>query len=961
MRFRNFPAVLLGLAIGISSCGREGPMAPEFAQRIAPRDAESSHPNVRFAEIHYDNDGTDAGEAIEISAPGGTDLTGWQIVLYNGANGLSYNVATLSGTVPAICGERGVVVRTYSVNGIQNGSPDGMALVRADGVVAEFLSYEGSFAAVNGVAAGLTSVDIGVSEAANTPPGSSLQRNPDGTWNPPATATFGACNDGTENEDPVEVARVEVTPATADVAVGASLALSAAAFDAADAPVTAAFSWTSRDPDVATVDAAGTVTGIAIGTVRIVAAVANGEADSATVTVEAAEPPPGLPAVRFSEIHYDNFGTDLNEAIEVEGPAGTDVTGWSIVLYNGNGGAAYGTQVLSGAFADQCEGRGTLFVAYPANGIQNGAPDGMALVNGEGAVIEFLSYEGTFTAAGGPADGMLSVDIGASQSSAPVGRSLQRAPSGDWMDADATFGVCFGQTPLPPPSSISFSGRTAFDAPLPVGFEDQLFATLRDGTGVVVPTTFTWSTETPAIASIDARGVLRALAAGTAILRATAGDGTTETYELPTSVATPSATAEYLDHVAFGEPADADPANDILVRRTEYVSSFDPVRNIPNWVAYNLNATHFGGEDRCDCFTYDPELPAALTRYNTADYTGAGAAAGYGIDRGHLARSFDRTAGALDNARSFYFSNIIPQAADNNQGPWAQFENYLGDLARFENKELYIIAGASGSKGTLKGEGLITIPSQTWKAAVIVPRGEGLADVGSLADLEVLAIIMPNDPGIRNVAWQTYLTTVDAVEALSGYDLLAELRNDIEIAVESGTVPPEAALDGPYAAYAGDPVAMSAAGSVDADGDALTYAWDFGDGVLASGVAVSHIYAGTGTYSVRLIVTDVLGLADTVTTSATITQLPPALGLERAIAFVEALRADGSLNAGVSQSLLAKLQAAQRALERGNAGAVSGQVGAAINELSALAGTERLTPSQVGPIQNVLKRVLAGL
>src|SRR5690606_5216701 len=139
---------------------------------------------------------------------------------------------------------------------------------------------------------------------------------------------------------------------------------------------------------------------------------------------------------------------------------------------------------------------------------------------------------------------------------------------------------------------------------------------------------------------------------------------------------------------------------------------------------------HFGGEDRCDCFTYDPELPATLTRYNTADYTGAGAAAGYGIDRGHLARSFDRTAGALDNARSFYFSNIIPQAADNNQGPWAQFENHLGDLARFDNKELYIIAGASGSKGTLKDEGLITIPSTTWKVAVIVDRGAGLADVG---------------------------------------------------------------------------------------------------------------------------------------------------------------------------------------------------------------------------------------
>ena len=40
----------------------------------------------------------------------------------------------------------------------------------------EFLSYEGVFTAVNGPAAGLTSVDLGVSEVASTPVGLSLQK-----------------------------------------------------------------------------------------------------------------------------------------------------------------------------------------------------------------------------------------------------------------------------------------------------------------------------------------------------------------------------------------------------------------------------------------------------------------------------------------------------------------------------------------------------------------------------------------------------------------------------------------------------------------------------------------------------------------------------------------------------------------------------------------------------------------
>ncbi|MFJ6197372.1 ExeM/NucH family extracellular endonuclease [Micromonospora sp. NPDC092111] len=141
------------------------------------------------SEIHYDNAGTDTGEAIEIEAPAGFDLTGWQIVLYNGANGAAYNTRTLSGAVPAA----GVVVASYPPDGIQNGAPDGVALVSPTGTVAEFLTYEGTFTAVGGPANGLTGTDIGVEETTTTPVGQSLQKI-NGTWNPPAPHTFGVRN-----------------------------------------------------------------------------------------------------------------------------------------------------------------------------------------------------------------------------------------------------------------------------------------------------------------------------------------------------------------------------------------------------------------------------------------------------------------------------------------------------------------------------------------------------------------------------------------------------------------------------------------------------------------------------------------------------------------------------------------------------------------------------------------------
>lgn len=128
----------------------------------------------------------------------------------------------------------------------------------------------------------------------------------------------------------------------------------------------------------------------------------------------------------INEIHYDNAGSDVQEAIEIAGIAGTDLTNWSIVLYNGSNGAVYNTITLSGILPDQQNGFGSLVEILPANGLQNGGADGVALVNNTNVVIQFISYEGVFTAVDGPASGLTSVDIGVSESSStPVGASLQ--------------------------------------------------------------------------------------------------------------------------------------------------------------------------------------------------------------------------------------------------------------------------------------------------------------------------------------------------------------------------------------------------------------------------------------------------------------------------------------------------------------------------------------------------------
>ncbi len=169
--------------------------------------------------------------------------------------------------------------------------------------------------------------------------------------------------------------------------------------------------------------------------------------------------------VFINEFHYDNTGTDVNEFIEIAGPAGTDLSSFSLVLYNGSGGASYDTRTLSGTIPNQDDGFGTVSVPYGSNVIQNGSPDGIALVQGS-TVIQFLSYEGTFAATNGPANGQTSTDVVVSETgSETAGQSLQRKGNGNTSgqftfappEDDTPGAVNTGQdfTAAPPPVTIT--------------------------------------------------------------------------------------------------------------------------------------------------------------------------------------------------------------------------------------------------------------------------------------------------------------------------------------------------------------------------------------------------------------------------------------------------------------------------------------------------------------------------
>jgi hypothetical protein len=143
--------------------------------------------NIWVNEIHYDNTGTDENEFIEVvlENPGLYNLADFSIILYNGNNGGSYDTRTLDNfTMGSVSGNFTLYWFNYTANGgsIQNGAPDGMAIAYQNNLIpGQFLSYEGTFMAIDGPASGVTSTDIGVSESSSTPVGYSLQLSGSGT------------------------------------------------------------------------------------------------------------------------------------------------------------------------------------------------------------------------------------------------------------------------------------------------------------------------------------------------------------------------------------------------------------------------------------------------------------------------------------------------------------------------------------------------------------------------------------------------------------------------------------------------------------------------------------------------------------------------------------------------------------------------------------------------------------
>ncbi len=164
----------------------------------------------------------------------------------------------------------------------------------------------------------------------------------------------------------------------------------------------------------------------------------------------------------INEFHYDNTGGDVGEFVEIviENPGLYTLSDFQVNLYNGNGGASYGVNTVDQFTVGSTSGNFTFYYwNVPASpGIQNGAPDGLAL-SYQGTVItgQFISYEGSFMATNGPANDVTSTDIGVLEAgSEPIGNSLQLGGTGTQY-SDFTWNAPASETKGTPNIGQTFS------------------------------------------------------------------------------------------------------------------------------------------------------------------------------------------------------------------------------------------------------------------------------------------------------------------------------------------------------------------------------------------------------------------------------------------------------------------------------------------------------------------------
>ena len=245
--------------------------------------------------------------------------------------------------------------------------------------------------------------------------------------------------------------------------------------------------------------------------------------------------------------------------------------------------------------------------------------------------------------------------------------------------------------------------------------------------------------------------------------------------------------------MALGNPtaATTDPSktNNYLIARSQFTLSYNGIHHQPNWVSWSYSSGDSGSSGRTDAWSEETALPAGYYRVGTATF---GSSFGESWDRGHMCPSADRTFSVTDNEFTFRMSNMIPQAAQNNQGLWANFETYTRGLAS-DGDEILIICGPAQFTGN-RIPNQMSVPGSVWKIIVEVPNATSTTPAYQrvTTNSRVIAILTPNtSTGLGT--WESYITSVEEIEQITGFNFFSNVNPAVATylknVVDTGTGP----------------------------------------------------------------------------------------------------------------------------------------------------------------------------
>jgi uncharacterized protein YjdB len=337
------------------------------------------------------------------------------------------------------------------------------------------------------------------------------------------------------NVDPA-VHVVAVSPSAAILKVAESLPLQASATDPNGHPNHKPVTWSSSNAAVATVSSTGTVSAHKAGTVTITAS-AEGVSGHTNLTVQnvpvaAVEATPGAVSLVV--------GASQQMSVIAHDVGGAVLTGRSFTWASTNSAVATITQagLVTGA------GAGVAEIVVMSEGVNARVPVTVQL-----PPVHTVSVTPSSTSIQQGSTQQLVTTLRDAGSNVLTGRAVMYSSNAPGVASVSQAGLITGEAPGSAIITVASEGKAAYAtvtittsppaavatvsispvAPwLEAGATMQLSATARDGHGnILTGRAVTWSSTSPAIASVTASGVLTGLAAGTTTIAATI-DGRTE-------------------------------------------------------------------------------------------------------------------------------------------------------------------------------------------------------------------------------------------------------------------------------------------------------------------------------------------------------------------------------------------------------------------------------------------------